>query len=53
MVYEITTVKVEDYKKWKRVLFDELAPILKENGAKCRRLFRDLNDPNTAFIIIE
>ncbi len=51
MFYEISSIKVQDYEKWKKG-FDELSNILMENGAKCRRIFRDLNDPNKVMIII-
>ncbi|MGZ7096398.1 MAG: antibiotic biosynthesis monooxygenase family protein [Methanobacterium sp.] len=53
MVYEITEVKMQDYEKWKTGLFDKIFPILKSNGAKCRRLFRDVDNPNKVIILIE
>jgi len=52
MFYEISALKVQDYEKWKTG-FDELKSILKENGAKCRRIFRDLYDPKKVMVIIE
>jgi hypothetical protein len=52
MVYEISSLKVQEYDKWKTG-FDELLSILKENDAKCRRIFRDLENPNKVMVIIE
>jgi hypothetical protein len=52
MFHEISALKVQDYEKWKKG-FDELLPILKESGAKCRRVFRDLEDPNKVMVIIK
>ena len=52
MVYEISLLKLQEYRKWKTG-FDELISILKENGAKCRRIFQDLEDPNQVMVIIE
>ncbi|MGZ7096709.1 MAG: hypothetical protein ACXVHU_09590 [Methanobacterium sp.] len=52
MFYEVSALKVQEYEKWKTG-FDELTSILKENGAKCRRVFRDLEDPNKVMVIIE
>jgi len=52
MFYEISALKVQDYEKWK-IGFDGLVSILKENGAKCRRIFRDLEDPNNVMVIVE
>ena len=52
MVYEISSLKLQDYKKWKTG-FDELIPILKENGALCRRILRNIEDSNKVMVIIE
>ena len=52
MFYEISNLKVQDYEKWKTG-FDGLKSILKDNGAKCRRIFRDIEDPNRVMVIIE
>ena len=52
MVYEISALKVQEYEKWKTG-FDEITSIIKKNGAKCRRIFRDIEDPNRVMVIIE
>jgi hypothetical protein len=52
MYYEISALKVQDYDTWKKG-FDELLPILKESGASCRRIFRDLEDPNGVMVLIK
>ncbi len=52
MVYEVSVLKVQDYEKWKTG-FDEIKPILKENSAKCRRIFRDIKDPHKVMVIID
>jgi heme-degrading monooxygenase HmoA len=52
MFYEVSALRVQDYEKWKRG-FDGLVSILKENGAKCRRIFRDLEDPDKVMVIVE
>ena len=52
MFHEISALKVQDYEKWKTG-FDELLSTLKENGAKCRRIFRDLEDPNKVMVIVK
>jgi len=51
MLFEISALKVQEYDKWKTG-FDGLKSILKENGAICRRIFRDIEDPNKVMIII-
>ena len=51
MFYEISALKLQDYEKWK-VGFDELMPILNDNGAICRRIFRDLEDPNKVMVVV-
>ena len=52
MVYEVSNLKVKDYEKWKTG-FNEIISIIKDNGAKCRRIFRDQEDPNKVMVIIE
>ena len=52
MVYEVSILKIQEYENWKTG-FDELKPILKENSAKCRRIFRDIEDLNNVMVIIE
>ena len=52
MFYEISTLKVQDYERWKTG-FDGIKSILKENGAKSRRIFRELEDPNKVIVIIK
>ena len=51
MFYEISSLELQDYEKWKTG-FDELMPVLKDNGARCRRIFRDLKDPNYVKVIV-
>lgn len=52
MFYEISVLKLQGYEKWKKG-FDELLPMLKESGAKSRRIFRDLEDHNKVLVIIK
>ncbi len=52
MVYLMFRGKVKDYEKWKTV-FDGLAPIRKEYGAKGGYLYRIADNPNEVVVLIE
>jgi heme-degrading monooxygenase HmoA len=52
MVYLMFRGKVKDYEKWKPV-FDGLAPIRKEYGAKGGYLYRTADNPNELVVVME
>ena len=52
MAYLMFRGKVKDYEKW-RPVFDELAPIRKEYGAKGGWIFRNADNPNELVILTE
>jgi signal recognition particle subunit SEC65 len=49
---KLLLLKSKSIRSGKAILFDEISSILKRSGIKCR-LFRDLDNPNTVFILIE
>lgn len=52
MVYLMFRGKVKDYEKWKPV-FDGLAPIRKEYGAKEGHLYHIADNPNEVVVLSE
>ena len=52
MPYSVSRIKVKDYAKFKPV-FDQASAMRKSYGAKGTNLFRDVDSPNEAIVLIE
>jgi len=52
MAHLLVKHKVEDYNKWKAA-FDDHASYRSENGSKGGKVFRNANDPNELFVLLE
>jgi len=52
MPYFLVRQKVKDYAKWKQV-FDENGPVRKTAGSKGGYVYRNSDDPNEVFVLLE
>lgn len=52
MAHILVKHKIEDYDKWKKA-FDEHADYRSKNGSKGGKVFRNSNDPNELFVLLE
>jgi quinol monooxygenase YgiN len=50
MITMIVRHEVSDYNSWKRV-YDEFAPVRKENGVTRASVYRNTNDPNNITVL--
>lgn len=52
MAYILVHHKIEDYNKWKPA-FDDHSSVRAENGSTGGKIFRNADDPNDLFILLE
>lgn len=52
MAHILVHHKIEEYKKWKSA-FDDHSDVRAENGSKGGKIFRNADDPNDIFILLE
>ena len=52
MAYILVHHKIEEYDKWKSA-FDEHGGVRAENGSTGGKIFRNADDPNDLFILLE
>lgn len=52
MAHILVHHKIEEYNKWKSA-FDDHSGIRAENGSKGGKIFRNADDPNDLFVLLE